>query len=58
MKNVYKIVFVILITTFLCVSCTTQKKQYKPKRYKKKDCNCSGWTLYSIPDTKNTKVAS
>ncbi len=57
MNHLYKIVLITVITTFLCASCTTQKKAYNPKRYRKNDCNCSSWSFYNVPD-KTSKSAS
>ena len=43
----------ILIILLLCLlivgtSCNTSKKTYRPKKQKKKDCDCSGWSYHNI----------
>ena len=55
---IYKFLSILIISAFLCASCTSQKPGYYPKRYRKGDCNCSSWTLNIQNPEAKTKSAS
>jgi len=44
-----KFVLIILLFCLLIVgtSCHTSKKAYRPKKQKKKDCDCSEWSYHN-----------
>ncbi len=42
-----------IVAGLLLSSCSTHKKGYKPKKRKKKDCDCSDWTYHPDSSEKN-----